>query len=306
VPIAGAAAVLTSVVAFRRQTQAALTPSAFQGPLGRVRVSRWIARFIAGPNPVARATADFVLMTIARNPRQQALIAINAAIAVALIVMGVARQKGDLASLLSARALMFSAPLMLAYWASIGLRATFFAPGELAAAWTFHASGPVRSTAYRAGVCAAMIAAVAPAAALAALLAGALEGWTGAARHAALVTMAVAALAEIVVTTIDFVPFTRPYQPGHAKLRTRWPLYLAGAYAFSYGLVAIERFVWKSASGFVTLLAVLGGVITLLEAAGRRPTRAWSVEPAEEIAGDLRDIAVLDIGCVVHGAHVGG
>jgi hypothetical protein len=43
-----------------------------------------------------------------------------------------------------------------------------------------------------------------------------------------------------------------------------------------------------------------------LHLAGRRAAVRWSVEPREEFADDGWDIAVLDIGRVVHGAHVGG
>lgn len=32
----------------------------------------------------------------------------------------------------------------------------------------------------------------------------------------------------------------------------------------------------------------------------------WSVDPRQEFADDGWDVAVLDIGRVVHGAHVGG
>lgn len=307
VPIVVVAAVVTSVAAFRRQTQLALAPSASPGPLGGARLSRAIARWLVRNNPVAAATSDFVLTTIARNPRQQAPIAINAAIGIAMVLAGVARQRGDLASFVEARAIVLSVPLMLAFWTSIGLRAAFFVPSDLAASWSFHANAPARSTDYRAGVCASVLAFVGPPATLLAVaVAFGAGGWSAAVRHGAFVLTTVAALAELVAASIDFVPFTRAYRPGHARLKTRWPLYLLGAYGFSYGLVAIELRVWQSASAFLVLVASIAAAIAVFEIGGRRAAAAWSVEPPEEVAGDLGDIAVLDIGRVVHGAHVGG
>ena len=36
------------------------------------------------------------------------------------------------------------------------------------------------------------------------------------------------------------VPFTRAYPPGHAKLKTRWHLYLLGMWAIAYVPVRME------------------------------------------------------------------
>ena len=41
-------------------------------------------------------------------------------------------------------------------------------------------------------------------------------------------------LAEVIALTVDFIPFTRAYQPGHAKLKTLWWLYILGIYVFAY------------------------------------------------------------------------
>jgi hypothetical protein len=112
-------------------------------------------------------------------------------------------------------------------------------------------------------------------------------------------------LPELVVLTIDFVPFTNAYRPGHAKLKTRWPLYVLGSWLFGTALVRLERACTDAAS-FVALLACGGVAILAAEVTWRTRADRWSVEPREEFADDGSDIAVLDIGQVVHGAHVRG
>ena len=82
------------------------------------------------------AIADFMVMTLARSRAHQAPIAINAAIAVAMIVLDVYHRPGEAAVLVHPSAAL-SLPLLAAFWVAVGLRASFFVPSELTAAWTF-------------------------------------------------------------------------------------------------------------------------------------------------------------------------
>ena len=61
---------------------------------------------------------------------------------------------------------------------------------------------------------------------------GLLVGWPIAAWHTAFVAGMVVTLVELAVLSLDRVPFTRPYAAGDGLLRTRWPLYLFGMFAF--------------------------------------------------------------------------
>lgn len=63
--------IVTTVVGFRRQMQCALSPAARAGPLASARISRAIAHTLLARDRVARSVADFILLTIARNPAQQ-------------------------------------------------------------------------------------------------------------------------------------------------------------------------------------------------------------------------------------------
>src|SRR4029453_3607794 len=82
-PMAIATAVLVSVLSYNRAMQHAVSrPGAAGGFVARA--VRSAARVIAGRSPIARVTADFVLLTIARNRSVHTPIAMNAALGVAL------------------------------------------------------------------------------------------------------------------------------------------------------------------------------------------------------------------------------
>jgi hypothetical protein len=279
----------------------AATPAAASGSIGLGALGaivRRLARFLAGRDQAARATADFVTMTLARNRRQQGPVAMCAAIGAAVVLAALVQKTGSFDSLMRPRTLVMWIPLVLAYWTVIGLRAAFLMPSELPAAVTFAVNGPSATYAYWSGVRAAMIAWLAPPVSVVALLiTGLLLSWRIAAWHAAFVAGMVAALIELAVMTIDRVPFTRPYAAGDAKLRRRWPLYFFGMCLFAYWPVQIElRFLGGRESWLVVAVAGIALACYLL---GRQRARGWSAEPPDELTFDRPDFTVLDIGAIV-------
>jgi hypothetical protein len=112
-------------------------------------------------------------------------------------------------------------------------------------------------------------------------------------RHASFVALAVIVLIELLALTVTFTPYIRPYEPGHAKLKTRWPLYLIGAYAFSYRLVALERLCWTDSRWFVGLLICLAALAIALDVAGRTRAGPSSTDGFEELANEEGQMAVL-------------
>jgi hypothetical protein len=137
---------------------------------------------------------------------------------------------------------------------------------------------------------------------LLAFVLSAASGWPEALRHASFVALAVLALVEVVAVTVPFVPFTRTYEPGHAKLKTRWPLYAIAVYVFAFLLVRIEQAYRSDPIALAILLLCLAGVAGALDIAGQVRARRRSLEPSDEFADDEGRIAVLDIGAVVHRA----
>ncbi|HZR22058.1 MAG TPA: ADOP family duplicated permease [Vicinamibacterales bacterium] len=263
------AAIVVSIATFRQQMRRALTPSSTPGPLGHARLGRWIAAMVCGRDGIARAMSGFVLTTVARNRVHQTPIAMNAAVGIACVVISLARQHTDTLTLTVA------APLMVAYWVAIGLRASFYVPSELPAAWAFVAHAPNAFLQYARGVRAAIFGFIAPLTAVAAFL---VSGWTGAGRAVLLI----AALADAIVLTIRFLPFTRAYRPGHAKLKTRWPLYAVGGFVFSGGLPMLP-------------LSAIVALIVALEIAVVRVAQRWSIEPSILEATEDSVVTSLDL-----------
>jgi len=263
------AAIVTSVAAFRTEMRRALTPVARPGALGQARILRALAGALTFGDRRAAVVADFVVTAIVRNRAQQSYVALNTAIGVAWTLVSVSNARGGW------QAAVAPAPFLLAFWATIGLRASFFAPTELPAAWTFrvHTSDGDRSL--LAGVRAASIALLAPQTAVLAWIA------VGSALAAVGLLVAIV-LATALVLTIDFVPFTRAYEAGHAKLKTRWPLYLIGTVLTGYGLPRLP--LW--------LLVV---VAAALYVAGNKTARRWTVEPPDDAVDDTSSVTRLDL-----------
>jgi hypothetical protein len=294
------AAIATTIAGYRRQLQLALAPSASAATHSAARLPRAIAYLFVARNRLARATSDFILMTLARSSAQQVTIAMNAALGLTLVVASLARTRGDLALLMRPRTAVLWIPLVLTYWVAVGLRATFFLPSELPASWTFRFHAPIRTVAYWSAVRASAIGFLVPVALVADALIAPLIGVRAAAFHAAIVVSVAVLMAETIALTIDFVPFTRPYVPGHARLKTRWPLYLFGLFVFA---VWPARFAMRAAGDEPGILQIAGWVLAaaaVLELVGRWQASQWRIDPGEELEEEGSGISVLDIGMAVH------
>jgi hypothetical protein len=299
--LAVAAAVTSTIVGYRGQLQRALTPPASPGFESQARAQRWIARRLAGTQPAARVIADFIVTTLVRNRPQQTPIAINAAIGLAMVVAALSRPAGGPAMLAGMRTAILWIPLMCAFWLAIGLRASFFVPGELPAAWAIRANGPDDPRVYWSAVRAAAVAVILPPALVAALLIAPLVGWRIGAAHAAVVCAFAVLIAEWVALTIDFIPFTRPYKAGHAKLKTRWSLYLIGVWLFAFWPARFEVGAGGRTFPLLALAAVAMLLVAASEAAGRRISSRRAAE--EWDTGDEEDgVTVLGIGFAAHSA----
>ena len=122
-----------------------------------------------------------------------------------------------------------------------------------------------------------------------------LVGWALAAWHTAFVVLTAILIVEVAALTVDFVPFTRPYEPGHAKLKTRWWLYVLGVYAAAWWPARLELSVVDRPAEFAAVLATLAVAIAAFEIAGRRRSGHWSVHAPEYSADPFATITVLDL-----------
>jgi hypothetical protein len=205
---------------------------------------------------------------------------------------------GEAAAPVHLSAALSPLPLLAAFWVAVGFRASFFVPSELPAAWTFRMNAVNLPNVRHAAIRAVMAAMLVPAAAAGAVILSARLSWSEVVRHASFVALAVIVLIELLALTVTFTPYIRPYEPGHAKLKTRWPLYLIGAYAFSYRLVALERRCWTDSRWFVGLLICLAALAIALDVAGRTRAGPSSTDGFEELANEEGQMAVLGLAAV--------
>jgi hypothetical protein len=127
-------------------------------------------------------------------------------------------------------------------------------------------------------------------------------GWVVAIAHAAFAGAVTIVMIEIAALTIAFVPFTRAYRPGRAKLRTRWWLYVIGVYASAIWPVRFELWALGHPAALIIAIAVLAGIARRLARAGRRQSIRLASSLRDEVADELAGFTMLDIGVAVHGA----
>jgi hypothetical protein len=297
-------AVAVSIAGYRRQQQLALAPPSNLASDRRLGLAGRIACRLIGRDLVARAALDFFLITLARNRALHTMITMNAAVAIPVVAAALWRTGMDLSALGMPRTIVLWIPLVGAFWVVIGLRASFFVPSELSAAWLFDANAPTTSHAYPDAARAAIVGLVLPSVlAVSAIVTTGLLGWRVAVWHTLFVASVLALLVEVVLLTLDHVPFTRAYLPGHARLRTRWLLYVFGMYACAYWPVQLElRFIARpmAMSGLIALTLVATTGVGLWS----RRRSGWSLQLREEAEADIDEIASLGIGRSAHGAHV--
>jgi hypothetical protein len=296
-------AIVTVRWAYRHHIRAALAPSASNGAAAGARLMRVVARVCAGSRAPARATADFIVATVARNRAQQAPIAMNAALGAVIIVLELTRRGSDFAGLVHPSTALSRIPLLIAFWLAVGLRASFFVPSELPAAWTFRTNAPDGSRSSHAAMRGALVSLLVCPATLLTFVVLAATGWHDALWHASFVALAVLVLIEIVALTVPFVPFTRPYEPGHAKLKTRWPLYVIGVYVSAYLFVRIEKACRSDPISFAILLLSVTALAAALDVVGEVRARRRLPNTPDDLADDEGRIAVLDISTTVHRAY---
>ena len=276
------AALGLSVLEFLRQMGAALAPDSDPGLLGGAYISRVIATIATGRNRHAGGVADFVLLTLARDRSQQAPVALYSAVGAAVIIVALAQNTSDVQGLMKPRTAMLWIPLVMAYWLTLGLRAAFFKPSDLPAAWSFRLYGEASGMAQWLAVRAAMLGFVWPRAFVMAIALGPFIGWRVALWHAVIVCALTVMLVDVLALTVRQIPFTRAYEPGHVRLRSRWPFYALGLFVFGYVPARWELHLLQGSGG----LAVMMLVVLALAAGVSLVTRLIASMRSSEAAGE--------------------
>jgi cell division protein FtsW (lipid II flippase) len=117
--------------------------------------------------------------------------------------------------------------------------------------------------------------------------------------HALVVCALVILLIDASALTVRHMPFTRAYEPGHARLRTRWFWYATGLFLFAYFPARLELLFLHQPADWLAVLACLFICLGLMELIGRRATADSSVEADDEADEGDMSITVLDIAGVM-------
>jgi hypothetical protein len=291
-----AGTVFISAAGYARQMQHALSSADGHVPSRATRSVHSLARRLSGRRGSARASVALILLTLARSRPHQALVAVNLAVGVAMAAAVLSRRAQTLSSLMHPRTATFWIPLLLAWWALVGLRAAFFVPSDLAAAWTFRFHAPDPDPGYWSAVRASLAIVVLPACLVLTLaLLTPLVGFRIAAWHALVVSALVLVLVEVVAQTIDFIPFTRAYRAGHARLKSLWWLYLASLFAFADVPVKMELARLQNPRALAEMAIVIVAMAATLEWMGHRRAIGWSIDATPDEEESDSELTVLDL-----------
>jgi hypothetical protein len=295
------ASVLSSAVAascyplaYRRVMRDAVEHPDGVGRIPVAMLARWFPVAIARQGGT-RAAVQFMLTSIGRVDRNRFAIALAGGAALAWATPTLVRWRSILDQWSAAdQRVVLALPLAAMTFMLVGLRVAVSIPSDLRARWVFHTVDLPRNT-LRACVRRVMLALVVVPFAVAAGLSGsalwhARIGLT----HAAWCFSLGCLLTEMLVSRVDAMPCAAAWRPEHAKLRTRWPVYLfafmilCGAGRFS--LTGLESYLFQSPAWN----AVIAGVL-LVAALGVRVVSSNRGELPVEEPETFNAVAVLDL-----------
>jgi hypothetical protein len=113
------------------------------------------------------------------------------------------------------------------------------------------------------------------------------------------VAVVTACVVEGAASMVNFLPFTQAYEPGRARLRTRWWFYLVGVYSCAYLPARLELRAGGRPFAQLMLLAGVGALGAMLAAARRARAVRWRIARREEPIDPLARLHVLDIAGIV-------
>jgi hypothetical protein len=253
-------------------THARLTRRALEsrGTETRSRSVRVAAAFVIGGitrHPVARGVLEFTLLSLARSRSHRLLMALYLGIAMALVasaIVPVAIRDG-LAGFATPGIELVSAPLVIGFFALVGMRVAIAIPIEPKANWLFRLREPSDRVAAMNGVRTAMLlVGVLPTSFIALTTAGTLWGAWPAFVHTTVCALMGCLLVEILMMGLDKLPFTCTYFPGTSKVGTLWPLYLTGFVTYSYTVAAWEVEFFAHQRAVTIFIVVVASAIAIL------------------------------------------
>jgi hypothetical protein len=259
------AAILLFVATHDRLTRRALESRDIGG--GRRQLTIESLTQVLCRRPAARAVFGFTVKTLTRSRSHRLLMAIYIGGALALVASGIVpvALTNGLAGFTTPGVVLLSAPLVIGFFALVGMRVALAIPVEPKANWIFRQSEPGDRAGAIDGVRAAMlVVGVLPTSLLAIVTAGALWGAWSAVAHAAICTVMGWLLVEILLMGVVKIPFTCSYFPGRSRVGTLWSLYLTGFATYSFTTAAWEVEFLARPRAVAIFIAVIASAITVL------------------------------------------
>jgi hypothetical protein len=210
-------------------------------------------------DPIGRAVAGFTIRTAMRSRPHLMLLAIYVGVGATIVVSSLFLAEYNFIDVSRPSIALLSAPLVLIFLTTCGMRVVIAIPTEVRANWVFRAYVPDNGAgAVARGARAALIAMVVLPIAVAAGLVGAtLWGGRPAVLHTAFVVVAGTLLVDLFLIGFRKVPFACTYFPGRSRARTLFPLYAMAFSAYAYGLAGLELALLNDAIGFAWLVGIL-------------------------------------------------
>ena len=250
-----------------RLTRRALESREVTGQDGaRRRHTAWLVGLICR-RPVERAAFEFTLKTLIRSRSHRLLMSIYVGGAFALIGSGIVpiAMRDGFAGFATPGVVLLSAPLVIGFFALVGMRVALAIPVEPKASWLFRLCEPSDRAAVIDGAQTAMLfVGVLPMVFVALVSAGTLWGAQVGAVHAGICLLMGWLLVEILLMGVAKIPFTCTYLPGRSRIGTLWPLYLTGFATYAYTTAAWEAEFLGSQRAVTIFICVIGFAIVVL------------------------------------------
>jgi hypothetical protein len=224
-------------------------------------IKRYSSRFlhkVCLRNPVQRAIFHFIAQTIFRRQEQMLYWGSFIAVGIALISWDLNQIWNSHAANLSRHiASLLSFPLILSFFALVGLRFAFAIPADLNANWVFQTLDPQsRNNSYSGVYKFIILLVILPLLALFLPLYLLILPSGMALIHMLYAAVLSLLLMEVLFFQFEKIPFTCSYLPGKANIKLWWPVYVIACYGYSYGMAVFEQWMLRDIRRYFVFMVI--------------------------------------------------
>lgn len=223
-----------------------------------------------------RAVFQFAARTIARSRMHRLILAGYLSLGLTYVLIGVMAMvgSGGWRAVYRPNIVVAAVPMLLSFFALLGLRVLFSVPAELEANWAFRITERKQPEAEMSAIRKLMLVfGVVPAAVLSFAVYPAIWDTALAIRHAVLVTMVIFIAMQAMMYGLRKIPFTCSYLPGKRNLKVMFLIYGVLFSSIAYGVARVE--LWAARDPFRFVVAVASGVAALAVIAWLRRGDEW-------------------------------